>query len=642
VKNSTKRIAFLLSIAGFMPFCALKSYAIKESDSIHTYFLEYAKVFAANDKSQSSKVLTVLIGKLRRAEPLAAITDPVVPLLDNSVSLTKTAPLKELLAESLAQRARIRGSTQSALADSLEAIELSPQNAEIRIYRALALHKSGNSAEAIEELNKAIDLKPDWYKPYEERQRIFKELGSQNLADLDSRKASLLLALQKEQVAKLQKQMSLGKTFQFRFEASQKLLSIAPRNSKFLVDYSQYLLEKQDYESAIAWAEYAMTIEPREYEVYNVIGVALQETNRINRASQIADQAVRAFPNSPVTLTNRALFLYRQKEPARALKDVNRALQIEPSFASAYMIRSMIYIALNDGDKALSDARYFLRLRPNNLMAYERLASQLAGRGELAEAYKLLSENLHVHNDGPTTRFNVELLMGKISFLQGDRPRARRHFEEANKISNLAESTDSRLSMTKSFEEDAIQNSYLLVPKTFCSPKSLESVASFGLAMSPEASQANYLRALALMCEGKCLQASSIFLNICDKRKWRGRVACQSAVLAFLCLERTGNIKQAKEVLERIRKSPQKSNYHKNLIELFTGNIPQQECIRRAAYRLTAIRTKALIAYHQASNKKTDEALRLLSAVKAEEEVFIDESMIAVSELSRLTNSPCP
>jgi len=640
-------VSLLIPVSIILPviasLSAIEVFALRQSDAINPYLLDYAKVLGAHDYEKSSKLLTVLIAKLRRAKTVAAMDDPVVPLLDNAVAQTKRAPLKEMLAETLALRARIKvkDSITSALTDTEEALELSPENPEIRLCRALALHRSGKKEEALKEIDRAISLKPSWHKPFEERALILRESGITERANIDASLAAKLLVKEQEQSAEIRKQITSSKTFQARLEAAQRLVALDPRSAASLALYSQYCLEKQDYESAIAWAELAKTIKPSEYVVYNVIGIALIDSGRGGKkALQVADEGVSRFPDSPVTLTNRAAILFKLGEPERALLDVNRALQIMPSFGSAYFIRSMIYANLNRGDESISDARVYLKYAPKSLDAYQHMASLLAGRGKLVEAYKLLSENLHISGDCTSSRFNMELLMGKICSLQGDHLSARKHFAAANKISNLAKFVGLRLSRSKNYYEEASQSSYMFVPNKCCSLDTLESLSLFGLTVSPGHHQANYLRALVLMCRGKSLEASSLFLNICEERHWQGHLACQSAILAFLCLERAGKIEQGQELLYRIRKVDKMSYYHKKLLALFLGEISQNECLRKSNNRLSDIRTQALIAFHLASNHNTNEALPLLSAVTAEGEVLMDESLIAASEERRLHVPP--
>lgn len=303
------------------------------------------------------------------------------------------------------------------------------------------------------------------------------------------------------------------------------------------------------------------------------------------------------------------------------------------------MVRSKITIALSRGESELSDAIAFCKYCPKEPNAFVQLASVLAGKGHLWQAYKLLSEKLNLSTDGTSSRFNMQLVLGKTAFLLGKRPLARSHFEAANKITSLADYASKELSVAKTYQGVAIQNSYTLLPRRVANLDDLESLSKFGIQNSTENEQAVYLHALILMCKGEYAEASNSFISICKKRQWQGRVSAHSGILAFLCLERTEKFKLGKEVLEKILRDTSLSRSNKALIAFFLGQASAPECLSQAGNKTTEMRAKALVAFHLVSQKNTKEALPLLLAVKEREENYIDESLIAVCEIERLAAS---
>lgn len=624
-----------------LPFSAPEAYALKAGDSIHSYFLAYAKVLGAKLNADRLNLLNDLVEKLRAAPSLPAIKEAVLPLVENSVSTSQSTPIKELLAECLALRAKteLRDRPERALEDSQDALRLSPSNPEIRLYRALVLEKVGKKREAMQELDKAVNLKPSWYKLFEERARLLRENGMVEAANSDSKLAATLRASEKAKTTELSKQAFEGNNHEARMEALQRLLKLYPRNTRYIALYSQMLLENLDHEAAIAWAEYAKALDPSECLVYNIIAIALIDTSRSAQALKVADEGVRLFPYSPVTLTNRAYVLHQMGENKKALLDINRAIEKHPSYGSAYMIRSKIAIALNLGETAISDAATYCRYEPKNPDAFVQLASILTGKGRLEEAYKLLSEKLNLSAEGTSSRFNMHLVLGKTASILGKRQIARRHFEAANKTTTLAGYANKEITVCKDYQDMAIQYSYILIPRRVANLEDLESLSQFGYQNSPEHEQATYLNALVLMCRGEYAKASSLFTRICEKREWQGRVSCHAGLLAFLCLERAGNLKLGKVVLEKLQKDTNLSRSNRALIAFFLGQSSLSECLSKAGNRATEIRAKTLVAFHLASQKNTKEAVPLLLEVKEREENYIDESLIAVYELKRLALS---
>ncbi len=92
-------------------------------------------------------------------------------------------------------------------------------------------------------------------------------------------------------------------------------------------------------------------------------------TKRPNRARETFDEAIRSFPNNPMLLNNRGLFLQRTGQGALALPDFTSAIKLNPGFTAAYINRGYTQLAMNDPAAAELDFSAALGLQPNQPMA---------------------------------------------------------------------------------------------------------------------------------------------------------------------------------------------------------------------------------------------------------------------------------
>ena len=88
-------------------------------------------------------------------------------------------------------------------------------------------------------------------------------------------------------------------------------------------------------------------------------------TKRPNRARETFDEAIRSFPNNPMLLNNRGLFLQRTGQGALALPDFTSAIKLNPGFTAAYINRGYAQLAMNDPAAAELDFSAALGLQPD-------------------------------------------------------------------------------------------------------------------------------------------------------------------------------------------------------------------------------------------------------------------------------------
>lgn len=93
------------------------------------------------------------------------------------------------------------------------------------------------------------------------------------------------------------------------------------------------------------------------------------------------DRAVRFIPgvsrevyeNDPIYLSDRGAILYRAKEDAKALADLNKAIALNPEFATAYFNRCLVHSRNGNYGAARQDIEKFTALCPKDALAHAML-----------------------------------------------------------------------------------------------------------------------------------------------------------------------------------------------------------------------------------------------------------------------------
>jgi Flp pilus assembly protein TadD len=146
--------------------------------------------------------------------------------------------------------------------------------------------------------------------------------------------------------------------------------------------------------------------------LYEYRGAAEDESDP-SGALKDYNKAIELNPNLALAFNDRGLLFYNADEYDRALEDFNRAIELDSKFETAFDNRGVTYFAKNDHDHALADYDYAIELNPDDLNAYWN-------RGDL---YRSMSNREHAVADyrkalslGPTETVKKEI-EGSLSAL---------------------------------------------------------------------------------------------------------------------------------------------------------------------------------------------------------------------------------
>ncbi len=190
--------------------------------------------------------------------------------------------------------------------------------------RGLVYADMGLNEKAVSDYDRAIALKPDFFRPYNNRGVIFikKDLPDEAIRDFDR---SIAL------------NPSFGEAYMNRGIAYDR---------------------KGMFDRAMEDFGKALSLDPLSYETFINRGMACSERGLLDAAIENYSRAVSINPYSAAAFNNRGVIYFREGRYREAVADYDRALAINPGFREAHYNRAMAYIRTGMADRAAEDLRY--------------------------------------------------------------------------------------------------------------------------------------------------------------------------------------------------------------------------------------------------------------------------------------------
>jgi len=202
-------------------------------------------------------------------------------------------------------------------------------------------------------------------------------------------------------------------------------LAVAPRDPKTLCVRGQGHVLRLEHEAALADAERALELDPREGWALAIRSLARLVTDP-KAARADAERAFALVPDSPWVLVARARALESDR-PGRGRASIDRAVQLAPRMVWALVERTRVGDAKDDGAAATEDADHALRLAPRSSVALVGRGELRLARGDFKGSHEDLDRALEIEPDSLLVlRAHSDLLRreGKDDLGQADVERA--------------------------------------------------------------------------------------------------------------------------------------------------------------------------------------------------------------------------
>lgn len=205
------------------------------------------------------------------------------------------------------------------------------------VHNARRLSSLGEAGPAIQEINHAIELYPEYYEGYWQRAIIYKDQNN------------LLKAV----------------------EDYARTVSHEPDLPSVHYDYAQTLRRLNMTENAIEEYEKAIALDSLMVEAHNNLGIAYREVRRYDDAIREFNRVIELDPRYAKAYNNLGACLAESGRVNEAIVTFERATQRFPDYANSYKNLAMAYASLRRARPALEAAESYLRLRPDDAQARE-------------------------------------------------------------------------------------------------------------------------------------------------------------------------------------------------------------------------------------------------------------------------------
>lgn len=150
--------------------------------------------------------------------------------------------------------------------------------------------------------------------------------------------------------------------------------------------------DKKDPDVALAMLQTAQKLDPKNPEVYNLLGDAFQEKQDGNKAIENYKLAEKLDPNSVTAILRQGKLYGRSKNYPLAFELYTKAAKIDSMFAPAYREQAEVYYLAKKFEMAKAKYKRFLELSGNNMDARKRYASFIFLSKDYQEAINQITQ----------------------------------------------------------------------------------------------------------------------------------------------------------------------------------------------------------------------------------------------------------
>ncbi|MDT8364680.1 MAG: PEP-CTERM system TPR-repeat protein PrsT [Nitrosomonas sp.] len=356
-----------------------------------------------------------------------------------------------------------KGDDKAAIIQLKNALQLSPEDAEIRFLLGTLYNREGNIPAAEKELSKALSLGMDSVKVLPELgqawlgtgqfQKVLDETGK--LSSLDNQ--TELLVLRGNAL------LAMGK-FQEAREMFEQGLKENPEQAGALIGMARYSLTQNNIEAAMNFTNDAVTHNPKNSDAALFKGDLLRAQGNTADALTLYEKVISLQPDAVAAYINRAAILIGDKKFDTAQADLETALKLSPGNLAANYTQALLdfsqkkheaaretlqqilgaapghmpsvllmgatQFALGSYSKAQQQVGTYLKAIPNNLYAIKLMASIQLKNNQAKQSVETLAPALNAAQQDP----QLFALAGEAYMRAGEFARATEYFEKADAL----------------------------------------------------------------------------------------------------------------------------------------------------------------------------------------------------------------
>jgi tetratricopeptide (TPR) repeat protein len=267
---------------------------------------------------------------------------------------------------------------RSAAEDYDRALAFEVKDAEIYYLSGKEWHLFGDNRIALERLSYAISLKSNLVAAYQTRWGVYMALLQYENALNDAKRCLKL----KEDERAYYNLAQVYEKLDMYDEAEEAYKQSIQKNRKVLephFSYAKLLYQREKYEAAENEVNQVLQINPRHLEAILLQSQILSAQGNYLKASETLSMASVQFPNEPLIYIYRGDVNGEMNQPAYAIIDYTKAIELDTANAEIYYKRAGAYETIRDYENALGDYEKLLSMSKYDGTA-QRLHDEAAQR----------------------------------------------------------------------------------------------------------------------------------------------------------------------------------------------------------------------------------------------------------------------
>jgi tetratricopeptide (TPR) repeat protein len=256
---------------------------------------------------------------------------------------------------------------------------------------------------AIDDLNRAVQLYPEYPAIYNNRGSTLLALGLQREAIKDFDRAAVLApgyaaAFNNRAAAYADLKQTAAAVADYTRAIELAPQSVAPLNGR-----GRVLLDGGRPQAAVRDFSRAIAVDTRFSLGYRSRADAKMQLERFADAAEDLSRAIAFDPEDADIYVRRGLAYLAARNTEAAIKDFARAIELDPRSSQAYAARALTHARINAAAEAEADVARALELDPRSALAYTvraytavQAGQTEVARRELDRAFKLAPENADV------------------------------------------------------------------------------------------------------------------------------------------------------------------------------------------------------------------------------------------------------
>jgi FOG: TPR repeat len=282
---------------------------------------------------------------------------------------------------------------KSAVALWSDTISKHPDNA--RAYKELGkvLEGEGRTSEALENYDKALQLRPDYITVYCDKAGTLLRMGQASAA----------------------------------IEQFDRALRINPTYFMALAGKGDALAQAGQGDAAIAAYQQALKLRPDESGAARNLGIALLTAGRVPEAIARLQTVLRGDPRDASAHSSLGYAFWQIGQVEEAALHFEAATRLQPESAEAHYNYARALARARRLTEAIGEYRGVVTLKPDHAVAYYNLGNAYAQTGQLLQAVAAYEEALKYKPDYPEAHNNCGTILRRL----GRTEEARRHYSLA-------------------------------------------------------------------------------------------------------------------------------------------------------------------------------------------------------------------